>query len=133
MENITMIKTVLTIFDKVQTIELERTTSGYDLWIWHLDGDGKRELNHIEIDGDNIEVQTTDRRPAKPRAMFAKDTVARCKELLSSGGKFTVPQLSTFLGLKKSSVHSLIWEMRKVHELDVKSEKTGERNKRFSI
>ena len=128
-----MIKTVLTTFDKVQTVELERTTYGYDLWVWHLDGNGKRELNLIEIDGDNIEVQTTDRRPAKPRAMFAKDTVARCKELLTSGGKFTVPQLSTFLGLKKSSVHSLIWEMRKVHELDVKSEKTGKRNKHFSI
>jgi len=128
-----MIKTLLTTFDKVQTVELERTTYGYDLWIWHLDGDGTRELQRIEIDGDNIEVRTTDRRPAKPRAMFAKDTVARCKELLTSGGKFTVPQLSTFLGLKKSSVHSLIWEMRKIHSLDVKSEKTGKRNKRFSI
>jgi len=128
-----MIKTVLTTFDKVQTVELERTTYGYDLWVWHLDGNGKRELNRIEIDGDNIEVRTTDRRPAKPRAMFAKDTVARCKELLTSGGKFTVPQLSTFLGIKKSSVHSLIWEMRKVYELDVKSEKTGKRNKHFSI
>ena len=128
-----MIKTLLTVFDKVQTVELERTTYGYDLWIWHIDGDGNRELQRIEIDGDNIEVRTTDRRPAKPRAMFAKDTVARCKELLTSGGKFTVPQLSTFLGLKKSSVHSLIWEMRKIHSLDVKSEKTGKRNKRFSI
>jgi len=128
-----MIKTLLTVFDKVQTVELERTTYGYDLWIWHIDGDGKRELQRIEIDGDNIEVRTTDRRPAKPRAMFAKDTVARCKELLTSGGKFTVPQLSTFLGLKKSSVHSLIWEMRKIHSLDVKSEKTGKRNKHFSI
>jgi hypothetical protein len=70
---------------------------------------------------------------AKPKARaynFGDQTRERAIELLENG-TFTIEQMAVFLGLKKGSVHSLLTELRRDHE--VAGLPIGGRRKTYSI
>jgi hypothetical protein len=122
-----MIKYAHNTYENVNKVEVQATSGGYTVWIYHDD----IVSGACWLEGDNIEIKVPDvvpvKKPVKLRMGMA--TLNRAVKIMSKAS-FTKKQLSAFLGLTESSVATLLVDIKRVGEVTVVSERPVVNGKR---